>query len=887
MQGIEMQPRNPDRDDGAGVETATRIGPYAILGSLGQGGMGAVYRARDVRLGRVVALKVLLDRWSLDPERIARFEREAQLLASLTHPHIATLYGLEDAAGRQCLVMELVEGDTLAERIGRGALPVSEALQVAAQIAAALDAAHEHGIVHRDLKPANVKITPDGTVKVLDFGLAKVVSGAAEADDPVDATVTGYGTHVGVVLGTAAYMSPEQARGQPVGKRTDIWAFGCVLYEMLTGRRPFTGETTTDTLSAILQREPDWDALPTSTPPAVRRLLRRCLDRDLRRRLHAIAHARLVLEDAIEEPAGWRTAATATSSGTLRRWQMIAALALAALAVLVVSSFSRSSRPPGIHPGFIQVTEQPGPELYPSLSPDGQSVVYAARTAGRWDLYLQRIGGTTAINLTSDSAADDTQPAFSPDGQRIAFRSERDGGGIFVSGATGESVRRIADEGFNPAWSPDGSAIVYSTLRFLQPDALFTYASHLAVADVTTGVSRTLTPEGVLPLQPHWSPSGHRIAYWAVAGGVRNIWTIPANGGAPVPVTQDVHLDWNPVWSADGRLLYFASDRGGSMNLWRVPLDERSGAVLGAPEPMTTPSPYSGFISVSRNGRRIGYVQQVRPVNVARVEFDPVREETVGPLVPLTQGLRVTSDPQFSPDGSRVSFYTWGQQEHIFSVRAHDGTDLQQLTSGSRERGGRWSPDGRRIAFFSARSGRYEIWSMNPDGGAVTQLTDFGCSQPPLWSPDGSRFVCHQFPTGLNPVVVRIGDPGRAEALVPWEGSDPFVASDWSPDGRRLAGALITPTGMNGLVLYSFDSGEYQPLTDFGRSPQWLGDSRRMIFQHRGSVYLADARDGRTREVFSVPPYEIDGFIGVSPDDRAIVFTLIAAEADIWLMDLP
>jgi serine/threonine protein kinase len=307
----------PDRDDTAVVTTGSQFGPYAILGALGQGGMGAVYRARDTRLERVVAIKVLLDRWSLDPEHVARFEREARLLASLTHPHIATLYGLEDAAGQQCLVMELVEGDTLAERMNRGALPVPEALQIAAQIAAALDAAHEHGIVHRDLKPANIKVTPDGIVKVLDFGLAKVIGATGERDEAADLTVTSDGTRVGVVLGTAAYMSPEQARGLPVDKRTDIWAFGCVLFEMLTGRRPFTGKTIPDVVSAVLQRDPDWDALPASTPPAVRRLLRRCLERDLRRRLHTIAHARLRRREPVERIAMIHSAEANVANETL------------------------------------------------------------------------------------------------------------------------------------------------------------------------------------------------------------------------------------------------------------------------------------------------------------------------------------------------------------------------------------------------------------------------------------------------------------------------------------------------------------------------------------------------------------------------------------------
>ncbi len=308
------------------LKANTHLGPYEIVAPLGAGGMGEVYRARDTKLDRDVAIKVLPDTFARDPERIARFQREAKVLASLNHPNIAAIYGFEELEGKRFLVLELVEGETLAERLHGGALAVDEALDVCKRIAEALEAAHEHGIIHRDLKPANVMLTPDGVVKVLDFGLAKAFVGEGKdhlcpspseiAESP---TITAEYTRPGVVLGTAAYMSPEQARGKPLDKGTDIWSFGCVLYECLTRGRPFQGETTSDTIAKILERDPDWDTLPLNTPPIVRLLLRRCLEKDRRRRLHDIADVRIVIDEALSQPdAGWSGVATSVSQGARR-----------------------------------------------------------------------------------------------------------------------------------------------------------------------------------------------------------------------------------------------------------------------------------------------------------------------------------------------------------------------------------------------------------------------------------------------------------------------------------------------------------------------------------------------------------------------------------------
>ena len=352
-----------------------RIGSYEIRSLLGVGGMGEVYRARDSKLDRDVAIKVLPVAFASDGERLARFQREARLLASLNHPHIGGIYGFEDASGVPALVLELVEGDTLAERLEKGPIPISEALYIARQIAEALETAHEHGVIHRDLKPANIKITPEGTVKVLDFGLAKAIQRAESAPETAGLS------HEGIVVGTPAYMSPEQARGKPVDRRADIWAFGCVLYEMLTGRVAFAAETVTDTLAAVLDREPDWSLLPDKTPPAIQRLLRRCLEKDPKLRLHDMGDAGLDLQDALTSPSAHEASLT-VHAGSNRK--LFAGLAAGlAIGAGVAVAFLWRSAPEPIAPAPAQIRfsidtpPMPSPHAM-AISPDGRSVAFTA-----------------------------------------------------------------------------------------------------------------------------------------------------------------------------------------------------------------------------------------------------------------------------------------------------------------------------------------------------------------------------------------------------------------------------------------------------------------------------------------------------------------------------
>ncbi len=869
------------------------IGHYQVLSLLGAGGMGEVWLARDAQLERNVALKLLPEQFTRSPAHVRRFAQEAKAASALNHPNIITIHEIGEAEGTHYIVAEFVEGQTLRQMLTRP-LPLPEVLEIAVQIAGALVAAHKAGIVHRDLKPENVMVRPDGLVKVLDFGLAKLTDQSGGDTEALAAIQVK--TDPGTVMGTISYMSPEQALAKKLDQRTDIFSFGVMLYEMVTGERPFQGVTNAAIYDSILHHTPApvTQSLP-DLPNELQWIIDHALEKDRELRFQTASDLKAALKTLKRDSgSGTASAARGPTPQPLRqpgrsRWFPKAAIASGAVIVLAVAGYllwsglKTTKAPPAMRiANFTQLTTAPGQEIYPSLSPDGKLVVYASAEAGNWDIYLQRVSGATPINLTKDSTADDTQPAFSPDGEQIVFRSSRDGGGIFVMGATGENVRRLIDYGHNPAWSPNGQEIAYSKGSFARPSERGNYPGPLFAVKVATGEIRQVTETDAV--QPNWSPHGDRLAYWGIPrGGQRDIWTVGARGGEPVAVTNDPALDWNPVWSPDGRYLYFASDRGGSMNLWRVPIDERSGKLLGAPEPVMTPATYSGYISFSRDGRHLAYAQVVHQINLLQVGFDPVRGRIEAKPVWITQGSRIATDPDFSPDGAWVVFGATGdKQEDLFVVR-RDGAGLRQITNDKhKDRAPRWSPDGRRIVFFSDRSGRYEYWLINPDGGELRQFshTSGPAAQAPLWSPDGLRLLCN----------LQTGPPIIVDANQPWSQQSPQVLPaagfpaglmfwSWSADGRKLAGHS------GGVYIYSFASQRYERLTEFGEHPIWLNDNQRLLFFSQDKLYLLDSRTRKTQEILSVASNRFQS-LGVSRDSRVIYFGLQTTEADIWLAAL-
>ena len=754
------------------LEQGRTVGPYEILGALGAGGMGEVYRARDTRLDRDVAIKVLPRHLASDPEALERFEREAKAVAALSHPNILAIHDFGTYDGTPFAVTELLEGETLRDRLSAGALPQKKALQFARDIARGLAAAHDKHIVHRDLKPENVFIGPGGQVKILDFGLAKTVLPAARQDDSARTSMgsgasdapTELRTDPGMVMGTVGYMSPEQVKGHPADPRSDIFSLGCVLFEMVTGLRPFQRETVAETMTAILREDPpEVSGDGRTVSPAVEELIRHCLEKRPDERFQSARDLAFAVQalSGTQTTSG-RSAVTASVDSPAHPRRL---LPLAVAAVLIAAAFvagrflpvSGGSSAPALV-SFDQVTDSPGVETTPTLSPDGRSIVYAVESGGSSDLYLLRVGGRNPVLLTPNVPERDGWPAFSPDGDRVAFRSERNGGGIFVMRATGESVTRLSDFGFNPSWSPDGRELVVSLGSFNYPTDRGSSTLGLAAIDVSSGARREISKTDDA-MQPSWSPHGHRIAYWGLRGdsGQRDVWTIAADGSeiesGGRTVTDDAALDWNPVWSPDGRFLYFSSNRGGTMNLWRIPIDETTGDVQGEPEPLTTPSLWSGGFSFSRDGTKMAYASLDWRSTLYRVAFDPVREVLAGTPEPLRRSTRPIRDHELSPDGQWVAFMETGAQEDLFVART-DGTEYRKLTDDVfRDRAPVWSPDGGRLAFYSDRTGSYQLWTIRPDGSGATHVSTAERKMNfPTWSPDGipdSRLVGRA--AGLDP----------------------------------------------------------------------------------------------------------------------------------------
>ena len=876
------------------LTTGMCLGPYEILASLGAGGMGEVYRARDTRLKREVAVKVLPTTFATDPERLRRFEQEAEAAGALNHPNVLAVYDVGTHDGAPYIVSELLEGETLRDRLAGGAFTPRRAIGNALQIVQGLAAAHEKGIVHRDLKPENVFVTSDGRVKILDFGLAKLTQSEAPLPGQTNLPTAAAGTEPGVVLGTLGYMSPEQVRGRPSDARSDIFAFGAILYEMLSGRRAFHGDTAADTISAILTRDPpDLSETNRRIPESLDRIVDHCLEKAPEARFQS---ARDIAFD-LEAISGSSLVSAAGAAPGVVPWSVRGKRALPWLALpvaLVAYLAGRQTAPkkigaPRAALGEVQkLTIQPGVESFPSLSPDATTVVYQAGPPGNSDLFLQRVGGHNPINLTKDCEKDDTLPAFSPSGAQIAFRSECGGGGIFLMGATGENVRRLTDFGFHPAWSPDEKEIAVSTEGNDNPYVRFGVSSLWAI-DVATGQKRPIVQTFDCE-QPSWSPHGDRIACWGLRGnsGQRDIWTVRARGEADakgVEVTNDPPTDWNPFWSPDGRFLYFASDRGGSMNLWRVAIDEKTGRTLGQPDPVTLPASWSGPLSASRDGKHIVFEARTSLPSIQRVPFDSVAGRVAGEADTVFRGSIPILTLDISPNGQWIAFSSGGGRQDLFLIRS-DGTGMRQLTDDpAKDRGLAWSRDGQRIYFMSDRSGRYDLWAIRADGSGLVPVTKDAGEGPwwPVFSPDGSVFA---FPDGTNAYLFRPGGApgeGKLERLPSPAPDHWFEVRDWSSDGKVLAGSdrLVGGAGGEGILLYSLDSRKYERLTDSGDNPRFLPDGRRLIFMDHSALRLVDSVSKKTREI--LPPRSVSrfGFV-LSRDGRSVYVRRDLQESDIW-----
>jgi Tol biopolymer transport system component len=827
--------------------TGRQLGSYRVLSLLGRGGMGEVYRAHDSKLGRDVAMKVLPSLFTTDRERLARFESEARILAALNHPHIGAIYGLEDAGDMPALVLELVDGETLADRLRRGPIPPRDALTIARQIADALDAAHRKGIVHRDLKPANIKVTPDGFVKVLDFGLAKALASDVPSTPNVSQAPTTPAidaTRVGMLLGTAAYMSPEQARGLPVDTRADIWAFGCVLYEMLTGRAPFMGQTVAETLAAILEWEPDWKALPSSTPARVRQFLRRSLQRDLGLRVQNIAEARDPIEQGQRGWNRWRAATLAAAAAAVLATSVAGYLALR-------SERSVTERPTALAQlRAVALTTLPGQELYPSFSSDGKHVAFSWNGANQdnFDIYVQVIGAGAPLQLTRDPERD-YNPAWSPDGRWIAFlrgdsQSQRSElrlipplGGAERKLAT-IAVREIITRPVLLSWCPDSTCLVLSdSTGEGKPVALFALS-------LETGEKRQLTrpePPVLGDSQPAMSPDGLSLIFRRdISGGLTGELHVLALTRTLTPVGQPIRLtlpalDANyPVWTDSREVVFSARER-----LWRV-------AVSGQQQPTRLPFVGEDGImpAISRgNGgetAKLAYVRSFADTNIWRIDTPRLGAPSPsGPAIAISS-TRQDGNPQLSPDGRRVAFVSNRSGDVEIWVADLDGSNAFQLTAIGAPATGtpRWSPDGESLTFNSNLEGHWDVYVVAASGGKPRRLTtDPSNDSAPSFSRDGRSIYFNSNRTGEFQIW-KVPTAGGSAVQVTHNGG--YIAFE-SPDGAHV---YYTQTLAAASPLWR--------LPTSGGQPAKLIDGiiwRNFVVLDRG-VYYIDQASGATRLQF-------------------------------------
>ena len=873
-----------------------RLGPYEIVAPLGVGGMGEVYRARDVRLHRDVANKVLPTSVAGDPVTLARFEREARSVAQLSHPNILGIFDVGRDGETVYAVMELLEGATLRERLAAGPLPPRKAIGYAAQIANGLAAAHDKGLTHRDLKPENLFVTRDERVKILDFGLAKPLDlgHSATAVQTVETTP-------GTIVGTIGYMAPEQVRGQQTDHRSDVFSFGAVLYEMVTGRRAFGGDTPADTISAILHGEPP--ELSTSegiVPQTLDRIVRRCLEKVPERRFQSAHDLGFALESV---------STSQTSSGEMRAVPgsaprgyegplRVAAMIAAAAAATAVATWAFANRTRAIEPRwqqFTQVTDLEGEETAPSLSPDGTTVAYASRAKGSWDIYAQRVGGRNPILIAGDPTRQESAPAFSPDGRSVAYHEAGQNGGIFIVGATGESARRLTDFGFSPAWSPDGTRIAFTTEEIDNPSSRNS-VSTLWVVDLAGG--RPVKLGEFDAVQPAWSPSGARIAFWSNIGGQRDLYTVPAAGGRPVSVLQDAPLDWCPVWSPDGQYLYFASDRGGAMNLWRIAIDQSSGLARGTPEPVTTGvQAWSELPAFSRDGSRLAFRSRVYSENPVSISLDPLAGRALATAVMSSTNSR--RDPNdVSPDGRWLSLTNGGEHQEDIFVSAIDLSGMRRLTDdAARDRSSRWARDGRSLAFYSNRDGRYAIWGIGIDGGGLRKIAGRSGADVmyPVFSPAGGQLVSSATSgDGVFASSTAPGTPaeGNLRKLAGTANSGrSLVATDWSDDARMLTGFMRDGSGaFAGVAVYDMAAARLTELNgDATRFVRWLPGNRIVYFTGDGEqLVIVDAVSKRRQVVDVRLPLRASAagpFFAVARDGRTIYYAGARSEADIWVVE--
>jgi len=818
------------------LRPGTRVGGYEVLSALGAGGMGEVYRARDAVLNREVAVKIVHPRYCDDPDRLSRFRREARALAALNHPHVAVIHEFNECEGACFLVMELVPGDTLEHILSQRNLTFIETLRLCTQIAAAVEAAHEKGIVHRDLKPANIKVTPEGTVKVLDFGLAKALESDSASLLARSSTV---GTEQGVIVGTAAYMSPEQARGQNVDRRTDIWAFGCVMFEALTGARPFAGPTLSDTIVRILEREPDWNLIPDGIPPGIERLLRRCLTKDPHHRLRDIGDARLEIDDALNVPHGVvRTGADLPGSRTLPLIRTLTLLAAGTLIGVVVAVSLRREPAPAtaIATHFVvpvSMQEPLGALDFPAvaISPDGSQLVYVATRGGRTQLMLRPMNAVDAIPLPGTTDA--ISPFFSPDGRSIGFFADGKMKRVPVSGGSAVAICDAAI-GFGGTWAADDTIVFASTTGspLFRVDARGGVASRVTTLDAARGEFSHRWPQ-LLPDGKTVLFTVGTLGSWDDAEIVAQSLT---SGRREVLLKGGTH----PQHLASGHLMFA---RGGVVAA--APFDASRLVVTGPAvrvlENVQQSVDGAAQFSVSRTGALI-YV----PGTMQSVARQLIGVDASGTSTPFAAAGRAWVDPRVSPDGRRIVATVAGATEQIWVYDISESS-LTQLTFEAENSSPVWTPDGSRVTFTSNRAGARNLFSVRADGRSSPErlATSDNVQLPGSWSPGGEvlAFVEHHPSTGRDIWLLR--DGGTREVTPFVRTSFDESAPRFSPDGRIVA-YVSNESGRSEVYVRSFTNPlqKAQVSQNGGAEPVWARDGRELFYRAGDRLMSAAVQTG-------------------------------------------
>ena len=835
-----------------GLSSGTRLGTYEVRALIGAGGMGEVYEAHDSKLGRDVAIKVLPEQFAREQERLARFQREAKLLASLNHPNIATIHGLEQSEGTHYLVMELVPGDTLRERITRdGALPIEEALTIAKQIAEALEAAHnsEKGIIHRDLKPANVKVTPEGRVKVLDFGLAKAFAPERPTEDMSNSpTLSAAPTMQGVIMGTAAYMSPEQARGKAVTKATDIFAFGAVLYEMLTGKQTFQGEDVGDILATVVKTEPDWSRLPESTPPAIRTLLRRCLRKERHQRLSDAGAVRIEIEEALASPA----AAPAAAASAANRWRQFLPWAAAVVLSVVTGLAVWTLRPtPAPRTVTRTVINLPPGDLLAGLdrpavaiSLDGRQLAYVATRGSVQQLYLRPMDGLEARPIAGTEGA--YNPFFSPDGQWLGFFAGGSLKKILVSGGAALNLGAVTAAPRGASWGSQGAIVFTPTLAAPLQQVLDAGGASQPLTRLETGETTHRWPE--------FLPGGQAVLFAAGASAATSQVAVysASTGERRTLVPSGTH----PRYAPSGHLIYVQQG-----TLMAVPFDAARLEVTGTPVPVVEgvlQSAANGIAqyAISADGSLV-YI----PGGIEATQRKIVWVDRKGIEQPLPAQARAYRFPRLSPDGQRVAVTIEESESHNWLYDLRRDTLTRLTFEGSINLMGAWTPDGKRIAFDSNRAGPQNLFWQAADGSGATERlnTSEFLSVPNSWSPDGQAlaFIEIRPDTGNDINVLTLSDHKVQPFL-----RTRFIegAPSFSPDGRWMV-YISDESGRREVYVqpYPGPGGKWQISTEGGTEPVWNRNGRELFFRSGDKMMAVDITTqpafsaGKPRMLFEAP----------------------------------